>query len=320
MVGAAIVRRLKADGRADIITRTHAALDLCDQAAVRRFFARERIDQVMLAAARVGGIRANDAEPGEFIRDNLMIQTNVIHEAWRAGVRRLLFLGSVCIYPRICPQPIREEALMSGPLEPTNEAYAAAKIAGIKMCEAYNRQYGVQYRSLMPANLYGPGDNFDSQNSHVIPALIGKFHAAAARGEPRVTIWGGGGAKRDFLHVDDLARACQLVMELDDEEYAARVPPRCSHINVGSGEALSIAEVARRVMRASHYDGELAFDRSKPDGAPERSLDISRITALGWRPQIDFDAGLADACRWFRRNLGRLRPGRRPHDAALARA
>jgi GDP-L-fucose synthase len=307
MVGAAIVRALEARGCDNVITRSHAELDLTDQAAVRAFFEQERPDAVYLAAAKVGGILANDTYPAEFIRDNLAIELNVIDGAWRAGVQRLLFLGSSCIYPRLAEQPMAEEALLTGTLEPTNEPYAIAKIAGIKLCESYNRQYGTHYRSVMPTNLYGPGDNFSLENSHVIPALLRKFHEAKESGSPDVSVWGTGNPRREFLHVDDMAAACVHVMELDDAIYEANTRPMLSHINVGTGTDVTIAELARLVGEVVGYDGEIVFDTSKPDGAPRKLLDTSRLAALGWSPGITLRDGLASTYRWFLDNRDALR-------------
>jgi GDP-L-fucose synthase len=307
MVGSAIVRALEARGCDNLITRTHAELDLTDQAAVRAFFEQERPDAVYLAAAKVGGILANDTYPAEFIRDNLAIELNVIDGAWRAGVQRLLFLGSSCIYPRLAEQPMAEEALLTGTLEPTNEPYAIAKIAGIKLCESYNRQYGTHYRSVMPTNLYGPGDNFSLENSHVIPALLRKFHEAKESSSPDVSVWGTGNPRREFLHVDDMAAACIHVMELDDAVYEANTRPMLSHINVGTGTDVTIAELARLVGEVVGYDGEIVFDTSKPDGAPRKLLDTSRLAALGWSPGTALRDGLASTYRWFLDNRDVLR-------------
>jgi GDP-L-fucose synthase len=295
MVGAAIVRALQRRGEVDLITRTHAELDLRDQAAVRAFFAAECPEQVYLAAAKVGGIHANNTYPAEFIYDNLMIEANVINEAFRAGVKRLLFLGSSCIYPRLVPQPMAEDALLTGTLEATNEPYAIAKIAGIKLCESYNRQYGVDYRSVMPTNLYGPGDNYHPENSHVIPALIRRFHEAKENRLPAVVIWGTGSPRREFLYVDDMAAASVHVMELPAAVYQANTQPMLSHINVGSGEDLSIAELAALIGKVVGYGGEIAFDTSKPDGTPRKLMNVSRLQALGWLPRIGLEQGLAQA-------------------------
>ena len=299
MVGAAIVRALRAAGRRDIVTRTHAELDLADQAAVRGFFAQERPEAVVLAAAKVGGIHANNTYPAEFIYENLMIEANVIHEAWRAGVKRLLFLGSSCIYPRMAAQPMREDALLTGPLEPTNEPYAIAKIAGIKLCESYNRQYGVDYRSVMPTNLYGPGDNYHPENSHVIPALLRRFHEAKVADAPEVMIWGTGKPKREFLYVDDMAEASLHVMDLDRATYDANTQPMLSHINVGTGEDVSIRELAQLVAKVVGYRGAIGQDPAKPDGTPRKLMDVGRLNALGWRARVGLEEGLALAYRDF---------------------
>jgi len=299
MVGSAIVRTLEGRGYQDIVTRTHKELDLTDQAAVRAFYAKEKPDVVVLAAAHVGGIHANNTYPAEFIYDNLMIEANVIHEAYKAGVKRLLFLGSSCIYPRMAPQPMREDALLTGTLESTNEPYAIAKIAGIKLCESYNRQYGTDYRSVMPTNLYGPGDNYHPENSHVIPALIRRFHEAKEAGAPTVTIWGSGTPKREFLYVDDMAEASVHVMELDAATYAKHTKPMLSHINVGTGEDLTIAELARLIGRVVGYRGEIGFDPDKPDGTPRKLMDVGRLKSLGWQPRVGLEEGLALAYRDF---------------------
>ncbi|HEY6511131.1 MAG TPA: GDP-L-fucose synthase, partial [Burkholderiaceae bacterium] len=282
-----------------LVTRTHAELDLRDQAAVRTFFAAERPDEVVLAAAKVGGILSNNTFPAEFIYDNLMIEANLIHEAWRSGVKKLLFLGSSCIYPRMAPQPMHEEALLTGALEPTNEPYAIAKIAGIKLCESFNRQHGRDYRSVMPTNLYGPGDNFHPENSHVIPALLRRFHEAVQSGTREVVIWGSGAPMREFLHVDDMAAACLHVMELPHEVYRQHTQPMLSHINVGSGVDCTIRELAETIARITGFSGRLAWDASKPDGTPRKLMDVSRLAALGWRARIGLEDGLRDAYRWF---------------------
>lgn len=301
MVGSAIVRQLLAQGHPaeKIITRTHAELDLTNQAAVRAFFAAEKPDQVYLAAAKVGGIHANNTYPAEFIFDNLMIETNVVDAAFRNGVKKLLFLGSSCIYPRAVPQPMHEDALLTGILEPTNEPYAIAKIAGIKLCESYNRQYGVDYRSVMPTNLYGPGDNYHPENSHVIPALIRRFHEAKESAAPEIAIWGSGTPRREFLHVDDMAAASVHVMDLDPETYRRNTQPMLSHINVGCGEDVTIRELAETVGRIVGYRGHIVFDATKPDGTPRKLMDSSRLTALGWRPRVALADGLALAYRDF---------------------
>ena len=299
MVGGAIVRALRARADAEIVTRTHAELDLADQAQVRAFFAAERPGKVILAAAKVGGIHANNTYPAEFIYENLMIQANVIHEAWRAGVRELLFLGSSCIYPRLAPQPMREDALLTGPLEPTNEPYAVAKIAGIKLCESYNRQYGTDYRSVMPTNLFGPGDNYHPENSHVIPALIRRFHEAKEGRSASVVIWGTGTPRREFLFVDDMAQASLHVMDLDAAAYAAQTQPMLSHINIGSGEDVTIRELAELVGKVVGFQGRIEFDPTKPDGTPRKLMDVSRLRALGWKPRVGLEEGLGLAYRDF---------------------
>ncbi|MGH1572178.1 GDP-L-fucose synthase [Methylobacterium sp. P31] len=307
MVGSAIVRRLRALGHERILTADRQTLDLLDQAAVRHFFAQHRIDQVYLAAAKVGGIHANNTYPAEFIHDNLLIQTNVIDAAHTAGVDRLLFLGSSCIYPKHAAQPMREDALLTGPLEPTNEPYAIAKIAGIKMCESYNRQYGRRYRSVMPTNLYGPNDNFHPENAHVLPALMRRLHAAKVAAQPTVTVWGTGQARREFLHVDDMARASVFVMEMDDALYAQNTRPDLSHINVGTGQDCTIRELAEALARVIGYEGRLAFDATKPDGTPRKLMDVARLTAMGWRPEIALEDGLRQTYRWFLENHATLR-------------
>jgi GDP-L-fucose synthase len=295
LVGSAIVRVLRAQGHTNIVTRGHKELELTDQAQVRDFFATERIDQVYLAAAKVGGIHANNTYPAEFIYDNMMVQANVVHEAWRHGVQKLLFLGSSCIYPRMAPQPIKEEYLMSGMLEPTNEPYAMAKIAGIKLCESYNRQYGTDYRSVMPTNLYGPGDNYHPENSHVIPALMRRFHEAKMANAPEVVIWGSGKPMREFLYVDDMAAASVYVMDLDHAAYAAHTDPMHSHINVGTGEDVTIAELARLVGDTVGYRGRIGFDTGKPDGTPRKLLDVSKLKRLGWQASTPLPEGLRRA-------------------------
>ena len=290
LVGSALVRELARRGGAALLLRERSELDLTDAVAVEAFFARERPTQVYLAAAKVGGIRANDTYPAEFIRDNLAIQTNVIHSAWQHGVAKLLFLGSSCIYPRLAPQPMQEEHLLTGPLEPTNEWYAIAKIAGIKMCQAYRRQYGFNTISLMPTNLYGPGDNYALENSHVLPALIRRFHEAKLAGAAEVVVWGTGTPKREFLHVDDLAAAAVHLMQRYEGEQI---------VNVGTGVDVSIAELAALVKQVVGFEGGLRFDASKPDGTPRKLLDVSRLHGLGWRHSIELTAGLASAYRWF---------------------
>jgi GDP-L-fucose synthase len=291
MVGSALVRKLEASGYDNLVMRTHAELDLTDQAAVNRFFETESIDVVLLAAARVGGILANATQPGEFLYENLVIETNVIHAAYRANVDRLVFFGSSCIYPKLCPQPIREQYLLTSELEPTNDAYAIAKIAGLKLCEAYNREYGTRFVALMPTNLYGPNDNYDLKNSHVLPALIRKAHEARLHGEPSLTVWGSGTPRREFLHVDDLAAACLFLMERLDA---------AGWINVGAGTELTIAELAQTIARVTGFKGEVRFDASKPDGTPRKLLDSARIMALGWSPRISLEAGLRSTYDWYR--------------------
>ena len=299
MVGSAIVRCLEAQGYTHIIARSRSELDLTDQAQVRAFFAEERPQEVYVAAAKVGGIHANNSFPAEFIYSNLMVEANLIHESWRTGVGKLLFLGSSCIYPRLAQQPMSEDALLTGKLEPTNEPYAVAKIAGIKLCESYNRQYGCDFRSVMPTNLYGPGDNYHPENSHVLPAMIRRFHEAKANDAPAVVIWGTGSPKREFLYVDDMARACVHVMDLPREVYAAHTDVMASHINVGTGEDLSIAELAQLVSEVVGYRGSIRYDTSKPDGAPRKLLDISRIRQLGWKPDVALRDGIANAYEEF---------------------
>jgi len=304
MVGSAIVRNLQAKGYTNIVTRTHAEMDLTDQAAVKAFFEQEKPDQVYLAAAKVGGIHANNTFPAEFIYDNLMVQNNVIHQAFLNGVKKLLFLGSSCIYPKLAPQPMSEDALLTGKLEPTNEPYALAKIAGIKMCESYNRQYGqshgVDYRSVMPTNLYGPGDNYHPENSHVIPALIRRFHEAKVSNAPEVVIWGTGTPKREFLYVDDMAAASVFVMQLDKAIYDSQTQPMQSHLNVGYGADVTITELASAVAKATGYQGKISFDASKPDGAPRKWMNSSRLNKLGWTPKVQLQDGLTQAYLAFR--------------------
>jgi GDP-L-fucose synthase len=308
MVGSAIVRQLLAAGHAPqaILTRTHAELDLTNQSAVRAFFVAEKPNQVYLAAAKVGGIHANNTYPADFIYQNIMMQANVIDAAFQNGVKKLLFLGSSCIYPRQAPQPMREDALLTGPLEPTNEPYAIAKIAGIKLCESYNRQYGashgVDYRSVMPTNLYGPGDNYHPQNSHVIPALIRRFSEAKTSQAPNVTIWGTGTPRREFLFVDDMAAASVHVMNLPKATYDQHTSPMQSHINVGCGSDITIAELARTVGQVVGYQGEIDFDTTKPDGAPRKLMDSSRLNALGWQATVNLQDGLTLAYKDFLNN------------------
>jgi GDP-L-fucose synthase len=293
MVGSALVRALRTRADTELVLRTRQQLDLCDSTQVESFFARSQIDTVFIAAARVGGIYANHHYPAEFIRQNLQIQTNVIHSAWKHHVGKLLFLGSSCIYPRLAPQPIREESLLTGPLEPTNEPYAVAKIAGIKLCESYNRQYGTDFRCLMPTNLYGPGDNFHAEDSHVLPALIRRFHDALVQAQPRVIIWGSGDPLREFLHVDDLASACLHLMSVPREQINRLTTPQCSHLNVGSGEEVRIGTLATMIAEAIAYEGHIAFDTSQPDGTPRKLVDTSKLLSLGWRPTITLQEGIA---------------------------
>jgi GDP-L-fucose synthase len=292
LAGSALERRLRAAGYENLVLRTHAELELTDAVAVRRFFESERPQHVLLAAAKVGGILANDTLPGEFIRENLAIQTNVIHEAWRAGVKRLLFLGSSCIYPRECPQPMKEEYLLSGPLEPTNRPYALAKIAGIEMCSAYNRQYGTQFLAVMPTNLYGPGDNYDLRTSHVLPALIRKAHEAKERGDDALVVWGTGKPKREFLYSDDMADACVALLELDDERFKTATGTYPPLVNIGAGTDLSIRELATLVCEVVDFRGKLEFDATKPDGTPRKLLDSGRLARMGWRARIGLPQGV----------------------------
>jgi GDP-L-fucose synthase len=307
LVGSAIVRNLEAKGYTNLIRRTHAELDLTDAAATDAFFAAEKPEYVFLAAAKVGGIVANNSYPAEFIRDNLVIQTNVIHSAYKHGVTRLMFLGSSCIYPKMAPQPMREDCLLTGPLEPTNRPYALAKIAGIEMCWSYNRQYGTQYLAVMPTNLYGPGDNYHPENSHVIPALLRKFHEAKQRGDETVTIWGTGTPKREFMYSEDMADACVFLINLPDEKYASLLgsdesvtgrfePPL---VNVGVGEDVTIRELAELVGKVVGFDGDLVFDTTKPDGTPRKLMDVSRLNSMGWRASTTLEQGLARAYRDF---------------------
>ena len=303
MVGSAIVRQLESED-CQLITRTHSDLDLTNQATVRAFFEQEKPDQVYLAAAKVGGIHANNTYPAEFIYQNLMIEANIIDAAFRNGVKKLLFLGSSCIYPKLADQPMQEDALMTGALEPTNEPYAIAKIAGIKLCESYNRQYseshGIDYRSVMPTNLYGPGDNYHPENSHVIPALIRRFHEAKINNAPSVSIWGTGSPKREFLYVDDMARASVYVMNLDKVIYDNHTEPMCSHINVGTGTDLTIKELAETIREVFDYEGQIIFDPTKPDGSPRKLMDSQRLNSLGWQPEVSLKNGLASAYLDFR--------------------
>jgi GDP-L-fucose synthase len=308
MVGSAIVRRLRGGGYDNLLCRSIDELDLCDQAAVASFFAEERPDYVFLAAARVGGIVANNSYPAEFIYDNLMIQSNIIHHAYLNGVKRLLFLGSSCIYPKLAPQPLKEEYLLTGPLEPTNEPYAIAKIAGITMCRSYNRQFGTKCLAAMPTNLYGPNDNFNLETSHVLPALIRKFHEAKASGAQTVTVWGTGAPYREFLHVDDLADATLFLMNLPDDVYQDLLssdPPAL--INIGTGEDVTIRELALLVKETVGYGGELIFDTTKPDGTPRKLEDVSRLHALGWRHRTTLEEGVRAVYGWFKENVAEVR-------------
>lgn len=307
MVGSAIVRRLKSLGYGRILTRARSELDLTRQDRVEAFFQAERVGAVYLAAAKVGGIHANNTFPADFIYENLMIESNIINAAHQADVQQLLFLGSSCIYPKHARQPMAEDALLQGPLEPTNEPYAIAKIAGIKLCESYNRQHGRDYRSVMPTNLYGPGDNFHPENSHVVPALLRRFHEAKLASAPEVVIWGSGQPMREFLHVDDMAAACVHVMELCDQVYRQHTQPMLSHINVGTGTDCTISELAQTVAQVVGYKGMLKFDASKPDGAPRKLLDVSRLSALGWEAEIGLEEGLRDTYAWFLANQGQFR-------------
>lgn len=298
LVGSALVRRLEAEGYTNLLTAGRDTLDLRDSPSVDRWFASERPEYVFLAAAKVGGILANDTRPAEFLRDNLAIQTNVIHSAWMHGTRKLAFLGSSCIYPKFAPQPIREDALLTGPLEATNEWYAIAKIAGIRMAQAYRKQYGFRAISLMPTNLYGPGDNFDLATSHVLPALLRKFHEARVSGAGSVTVWGTGTPRREFMHVDDLASAALFLMRNYDD---------AGIINAGTGTDITIAELAAITARAAGFTGEIVYDTSKPDGTPRKLLDVSRLTALGWKASIGLEEGIASTYRWYLENTGQGR-------------
>lgn len=307
MVGSAIVRKLESLGYENILTASRAELDLQDQAAVNAWFAEHQPEQVYIAAAKVGGIHANNTLPAQFIYENLMIEANLIHAAHELGVQKLLFLGSSCIYPKLAEQPMKEDALLTGTLEPTNEPYAIAKIAGIKLCESYNRQYGRDYRSVMPTNLYGPNDNFHPENSHVIPALLRRFHEAVQSEASEVVIWGSGQPMREFLHVDDMAAASVHVMELDKQVYEAHTQPMLSHINVGTGLDCTIRELAETIAQVTGYQGKLVFDSSKPDGAPRKLMDVSRLKALGWSFSVPLKEGLRDAYRWYLENVDKAR-------------
>jgi GDP-L-fucose synthase len=303
LVGSAMVRKLEALGCKNLVVRTHKELDLTDQAAVHYFVESERPEIVVIAAAKVGGILANSTYPGEFIYENLMIQTNLIHSSHASGVKRLLFLGSSCIYPKLAPQPLQEKYLLTGPLEPTNDAYAVAKIAGIKMCEAYNQEFGTSYLSVMPTNLYGPGDNFDLANSHVLPALIRKFHEAKSKGTPEVVVWGTGSPRREFLHVNDMADACVYLLGLPKDKYHEMVKSlKPCLINIGTGKDITIRELAELVKEIVGFSGRIVFDTAKPDGTPQKLLDISRISRLGWQPKISLPKGIAETYDWFKQN------------------
>jgi len=307
MVGSAIARQLENQGCHNLISRTHAELDLTNQAEVNTFFEENAIDVVILAAAKVGGIHANNEYPAEFIFDNLMIEANIINSAWKSGVKSLLFLGSSCIYPKMAEQPMREDALLTGVLEATNEPYALAKIAGIKLCESYNRQYGVDYRSVMPTNLYGENDNFHPENSHVIPAMMRRFHEAKKANSDEVVVWGSGKPMREFLHVDDMAAACLHVVQLDTQSYQKNTQEMLSHINVGTGVDCTIRELAETMARVVGFKGALVFDSSKPDGTPRKLMDVSRLKALGWQATISLEDGLVSTYEWFLKNEGELR-------------
>lgn len=307
MVGSAIVRQLAKRNNVEIITRSRSQLNLTNQADVQAFFASEQVDEVYLAAAKVGGIIANNSYPADFIYENLMIQANIIHAAHLNNVQRLLFLGSSCIYPKLAKQPMAEQALLTGTLEPTNEPYAIAKIAGIKLCESYNRQYGRDYRSVMPTNLYGPNDNFHPDNSHVIPALLRRFHEAKLANVPEVMAWGTGSPMREFLHVDDMAAASIYVMELDKAIYEANTEPMLSHINVGTGVDCTIKQLTETVAKVVGYTGKITWDSTKPDGAPRKLMQVDRLKALGWQYSIGLEAGLSNAYQWFLANQGSFR-------------
>jgi len=301
LVGSAVVRRLKTLGYSNLLTPAHQDIELLDAGAVAAYFEHHRPQYVVLAAAKVGGILANNTYPAEFIHQNLMIQNHVIHNSWRVGVRKLIFLGSSCIYPKLCNQPIKEEYLMTGPLEPTNSSYAVAKIAGIEMCWAYNRQYGTNFIPVMPTNLYGPNDNFDLETSHVLPALIRKFHEAGENGEKEVVVWGSGTPKREFLHVDDLADACCFLLENDLDSSALGQRPL---LNIGLGQEISIAELADIIKNVTGFSGRIVYDRTKPDGTPRKLLDVSRMSQLGWRAGVDLKTGIENTYQWFEKAMG----------------
>ena len=307
LVGSALVRRLEKEGYSNLILRTSKELNLRDESAVKSFFDEEKPEYVFLAAAKVGGIYANNTYPADFIIQNIQIQTNVITHALRTGVKRLLFLGSSCIYPRECPQPMKEEYLLTGPLEPTNEPYAIAKIAGIKMCESVNRQHGTDFRSVMPTNLYGPGDNFHPENSHVLPGLLRKFHEAKTNQSEYVEVWGSGRPRREFLHVDDMASACLYIMNLSEKTYKANTKPMLSHVNIGTGKDCTIRELAETIAKVTGFKGEIRFDPSKPDGTPRKLLDISRLNALGWEATISLEDGIRQTYQWFLEHRDEIR-------------
>jgi len=307
MVGSAIIRQLEAQENVEVIVRTRSELDLTNQQAVREFFETENIDQVYLAAAKVGGIHANNTYPADFIYENLMIECNIIHSAHLAGIQQLLFLGSSCIYPKLAAQPMQETALLTGTLEETNEPYAVAKIAGIKLCESYNRQYGRDYRSVMPTNLYGPNDNFHPENSHVIPALLRRFHEAKLNGDAEVVAWGSGKPMREFLHVSDMAAASIYVMNLDKTIYDENTEPMLSHINVGTGVDCTIRELVETVAKVTGFEGNIAFDATKPDGAPRKLMNVDRLASLGWKYSYSLEDGLKDAYEWFLVNQDNFR-------------
>jgi GDP-L-fucose synthase len=299
LVGSAIVRQLESRGFTNLLMRTHKELDLTNQAQVQTFFKQEKPDYVILAAAKVGGIHANNTYPADFIYQNMMIEANVINSAYESKVKRLLFLGSTCIYPKAIEQPMREDALLTSVLEPTNEPYALAKIAGIKLCESYNRQYGTDFRSVMPTNLYGPNDNFHSENSHVIPALMRRFYEAKVNNDKEVSVWGTGNAMREFLYVDDMAEASLFVLELDEKTYQANTKPILSHINVGTGKDVTIREMAETMKQVVGFKGELTFDTTKPDGSPRKLIDVSRLSNMGWKYSIDLEEGLKKTYKWY---------------------
>jgi GDP-L-fucose synthase len=307
MVGSAICRQLESQGLVNIVTRTHAELDLCNQQAVHEFMQQEKPDYVVLAAAKVGGIFANNEYPADFIYQNLMIESNVIHQAYNSGCKQLLFLGSSCIYPKLAEQPMTESALLTGVLESTNEPYAIAKIAGIKICESYNRQYGTDYRSVMPTNLYGPGDNFHPKNSHVIPALLRRFHEATLENKPQVEAWGTGKAMREFLFVEDMAKACLHVMNLSSEIYTQHTQPMLSHINVGTGKDVTIKELVDTVVKVTGYQGSVVWNTDMPDGTPRKLMDVSRLASLGWSYDVELEAGLKTSYQWFLENQDQFR-------------